>query len=225
MNYSTFSDWRLSLQSAGENVVHASLPFYVLAESQPKPGQPDWVEVACYQRKGNGEGMLAYLSLVDALLDGQSLNRSGRNFQAAPLETVDPRHFLNTHDNWLSIYTVYGFAASGDKLVTDGLGNLQALTQVTHFRIEPEDANHLHLNFGENAVNWLDKLHRTAGLPDYARMIEDMTESSVAEIERHAQDALRQVVAPIVGSSDITHCALYDIIEGGWRFAALENLA
>lgn len=220
----TYAAWRSTVGSEPNQIFHASLPFYALLETNPKPRQPDWVEIACYKRKNNGEGMLAYLSLVDAELERQSLNRGGRRYRIAPLEVIDPRPYLRQHDNWFTVYMVYGFAARGEQLMTDSKGGLQALSHVTHFRITPDIAQHFHLSFGERVIDWLETLHRVAEIPDYARMIEDLALSSPFEIERFAQDALRQVVAPVVGKNNISHCALYDTVEGRWCFAALKGL-
>lgn len=224
MNHPTYADWRAAIQSTEDQVFHASLPFYALLEANPQPGQPGWVEVACFKRKGNGEGMLAYLSLVDAALDQLAFNFGGRQYRIAPFEAIDPRPFLRQHDDWFTVYAVYGFAARGDQLMTDAKGKLQALSHVKHFHITPDIADHFHLSFGEQAIDWLAALHRAAGIPDYARMIEDMAKSSATEIERHAQDAVRQAISPVVGKYNISHCALYDTVEGCWRFAALKGL-
>lgn len=224
MNHPTFTAWRNAVQSSEDTVMHASLPFFALAENRPTPSQPNWVEIACFKRNNNGEGILAYLSLVDAELDRQNFNRDGRGYRIMPFEAIDPRHFIQTHERWLSVYAVYGFAARGAHLLTDDSGRLQALSHIKHFHIAPESEAHFHLNFGEQAIDWLGALHRAAGIPDYANMIEGLAGSSAAEIEQHAQDALRHATTAIGGEGQVTHCALYDTVEGQWRFAAIEDL-
>ena len=167
---------------------------------------------------------MAYLSLVDAELDRQNFNRDGHDYQIVPLEAIDPRHFIRTHERWLSVYAVYGFAARGEYLLTDATGQLQALSHIKHFHIAPESEAHFHLSFVEQAIDWLEALHRAAGIPDYANMIEELAGLNAAEIELHAQDALRQVKTIIGGGSQVTHCAVYDTVEGKWRFAAIKDL-
>ena len=220
----TFSAWRDAVQSSDDTVIHASLPFFALADKRPTPNQPDWVEIACFKRYNNGEGILAYLSLIDAELVRQNFNRDGRGYRIVPFEAIDPRHFIRTHERWLTIYVVYGFAARGERLLTDASGHLQTLSHIKHFHIEPEAEAHFHLNFGEQAIDWLEALHRAAGIPDYANMIEDLAGSSPAEIERHAQDALLRAATVIGGDGYITHCALYDTVDGQWRFAEIADL-
>jgi len=224
MSHSTLAAWRDAALSAGNTVFHSSLPFFALMENSPKPGQPDWGEMACFKRINNGEGILTYLSLVDAALDQHILNSGGRNYRIVPFETIDPRHIISSHDNWLTVYSVYGFAARSDQLLTDAKGKLQALSHATHFHIAPELAEHFHLSFGQQAIDWLDTLHRTADIPDYARMTEDLAGSTTAEIERHAQDALRKADTTQGGSEHVTQCALFDTVEGRWRFAAINDL-
>ena len=224
LNHPTFSAWRDAVQSAEGTAIHASLPFFALADSRPTPDQPNWVEIACFKRINNGEGILTYLSLVDAELDRQNFNRDGCGYRIVPFEAIDPRHFIRTHERWLSVYAVYGFAARGERLLTDDTGQLQALSHIKHFHIAPESEAHFHLRFGTRAIDWLKALHCAAGIPDYANMIEELAGLNAAEIELHAQDALRQVKTMMGGGSQVTHCALYDTVEGQWRFAAIKDL-
>lgn len=223
-NRPTFAAWRNAVQSAEETVIHASLPFFALVENRPSYDQPNWVEIACFKRNNNGEGILAYLSLVDAELDRQNFNRDGRKYRIVPFEAIDPRHFIRAHERWLSVYAVYGFAARGEYLLTDATGRLQALSHIKHFHIAPEIEAHFHLSFGEPTIVRLEALHRAAGIPDYASMIEDLAGMNTSEIEMHAQDALRQVKTMMGGSSQVTHCALYDTVEGQWRFVEIADL-
>ena len=224
LNHPTFAAWRDAVQSAEDTVIHASLPFFALADNRPTPDQPNWVEIACFKRKNNGEGILAYLSLVDAELDRQNFNRDGCGYRIVPFEAIDPRHFIRTHERWLSVYAVYGFAARGAHLLTNATGQLQALSHIKHFHIAPESEAHFHLSFGAQAIDWLGTLHRAAGIPDYANMIEELAGLSAAEIKLHAQDALRQVKTMMGGGSQVTHCAVYDTVEEQWRFAAIKDL-
>ena len=220
----TFSAWRDAVQSSDDTVIHASLPFFALADKRPTPNQPDWVEIACFKRNNNGEGILAYLSLIDAELDRQNFNRDGRGYRIVPFEAIDPRHFIRTHERWLTIYVVYGFAARGERLLTDASGQLQTLSHIKHFHIEPEAEAHFHLNFGEQAIVWLETLHRAAGIPDYPSMIGDLAGLNATEIERHAQDASRHAATVMGSGEQVTHCALYDALEGQWSCAAIKDL-
>lgn len=225
MIHATYAEWFSATRSESNHIFHVSLPCYALVEAKPRPGKPNWAEVASYQPKKGGEGMLAYLSLVDAALDQHTFNLDGPQYRIMPFEVIDPRAFLQQHDNWFTVYVVYGFAARGNRLVTTETGALQVLTQVKHFHITPDIVSHFQLDFGEQAVAWLNKVHRAAGLPDYPRMVEELGECSVAEIEQHAKDAMRKIGPSIVDKQNISHCALYDTVEGRWRFAAFEDLS
>ena len=170
MNHPTFTSWRDAVQSSEDTVIHSSLPFFALTDNRPTPDQPNWVEIACFKRINNGEGILAYLSLVDAELDRQIFNRDGCDYRIVPFEAIDPRHFIHTHERWLSVYAVYGFAARGEHLLTNVTGQLQALSHIKHFHIAPESEALFHLSFGALPIDWLEALHCAAGIPDYTNM-------------------------------------------------------
>ncbi|KAF1029072.1 MAG: hypothetical protein GAK40_00673 [Burkholderia plantarii] len=47
---------------------------------------------------------MAYLSIIDAMIERYSRNRDGRQYQIFPFESIDPRPFIKGHDSWLTVY-------------------------------------------------------------------------------------------------------------------------
>jgi hypothetical protein len=95
--------------------------LYVLLEKRPRPDAPDWVEVGSW-KQGDADGMMMYLSLIDAMIDLYSRNRESRRYQIFPFEAIDPRPFIKGHEGWLTVYLAYGFAARSDGLLLSEKG-------------------------------------------------------------------------------------------------------
>ena len=72
-------------------------------------------------------------------------------------------------------------------------------------------------------LEWLSLLHIKAKIPDYARITEELAESSSAEINRVTRTAMQGIEKPISGD-EAEQCALYDPIEQQWRFVAFDGL-
>lgn len=206
---------------------HSSLSLYALVEKRPKPGQPDWGEVGCI-KKDSADGMLVYLSPLDALLDAKSRNRSGGQFRVYPFEAIDPRPYIMEHEGWFTVYVGYGFAARGKHLVVGARGDVQALIMGVHFRIMPTEFEHFHINFSDAMIDKINAFHRAANMHDYGRVVEELAECTSAELERQAQEATQKIKQAIIGNetdANVTHCALYDPVEQKWRFAAFADVA
>lgn len=214
---------RSATHSAPDHVFHASLQLYIMVEIKPEPSghAGKHLEIACW-KQGNVDGMVAYLSPLDTTLDLHARNRDGRRFRGVPLESIDPRPHIQQHNDWLTIYLAYGFAAHDGRLVPDQHGDLRALVGTTHFHVTPDLSCHFHFNFGEKAQEWLAHLHVKAGLRDYSPMLDELAESSVDELDRIAGEA--RSLLTMEAAEDITQCALYDPIDEHWRFVDLSVL-
>ena len=167
---------------------------------------------------------MVYLSLIDAMIDLYSRNREGRRYQIFPFESIDPRPFIKGHEGWLTVYLAYGFAAQHDGLILSERGEPMSLLQGTHFQISPDSTEHFHLQFGDKLLAWLDRLHATAGIPDYSQVAQEHADSSSAELNAMAQEALHRIEAHGGGQTESSHCALYDPIEQRWRLVAFADL-
>lgn len=167
---------------------------------------------------------MVYLSPIDAMIDLYSRNCEGRRYQIFPFEAIDPRPFIKEHESWLTVYLAYGFAARSDGLLPSERAEPMPLMQGMYFQISPDSAEHFHLQFDDELLTWLDRLHRTAGIPDYGRVAQEHAEASSVELNAMAQDALRQVKAHSGEQTESSHCALYDPIEQCWRLVAFADL-
>lgn len=219
----TLAEVKRELATDHQLIIHSSLSLYILADRRPKPDNPDWIEVGCVN-KGGAEGMMVHLSPLDALLEAKSRNSKGAKFHVQPFEAIDPRPYIIDHSGWLTLYLVYGFAGRGKRLVINQLGHLQAMIMGMHFQIGPDDLDHFHLSFSDKLIDYVNTLHGIAGIPDYARIIQDQADSTGQELEVQAQDALLRIEQPAIGEDDITHCAIYDPIDRQWRFASFDDL-
>lgn len=225
----TLAEFAADLARNRQCAFHSSLSLYALAQKRPKPGNPDWVEVGCLKNgKDRPEGMLVYLSPLDALLDAQTRNRAGAQYRVYPFEAIDPRPYITEHDSWFTVYVGYGFAARGNHLVVSRRGDVQALIMGVHFRIMPDEFEHFHINFSDAMIDKINAFHRAANMHDYGRVIEELAECSSSELERQAQEATQRIKQAIPGDetdANITHCAVYDPVEQKWRFAAFADVA
>ena len=98
----SLADIRAQLHDSPDHVFCCKLPLDVLLEKRPRPDAPDWVEVGCW-KQGDAEGMMVYLSLIDAMIDLYSRNRESRRYQIFPFEAIDPRPFIKGHEGWLTV--------------------------------------------------------------------------------------------------------------------------
>jgi hypothetical protein len=219
MSECTLSEVRKAAYENPGLVFCSSLPLYVLAEKQPRPGEPDYVEVACTVVNGV-TGMMLYLSPVDAMIGCQLRNRTGRKYEIFPFEAIDPRAFIRKHDGWFSMYVAFGFAAYDNKLMLDRTDHMRTLLYVIYGKFAPEQIeDHFHLGFGESMMNWLDKIHRVAGLSDYDQLISEQARCSVAELSVIASSALQAAdYLDEKACHGLMQCALYDPVEAEWRF-------
>lgn len=206
-----------------ERIFHASLPLHILLERRPRPDNPNWVDIGCW-RHGNIDGMMVYLSPIDAMIDMYDRNKNGGKFEISPFVSIDPREFIQEHDGWFTVCLVYGFAARANRLVQSEQGHLMPLVSITHFRISDQMSEHFHLEFGNKTHAWLERLHCSAGIPDYVRVHQDLNMASFFELTKLTSAALERVDSPDRGRENITHAGLYDAVEQTWRFVALSDL-
>lgn len=205
-----------------EHVFHASLPLYILLERCPRLDNPNWVDIGCW-RHGEIEGMMVYLSPIDAMIDLYDRNANGSKYEIYPFVSIDPRDFIQEHGGWFTVCLVYGFAARDKQLVLSERENLMAMVNITHFRISDEMFQHFHLEFGDATHAWLDRLHRGAGVPDYNRQIAELGKTSFFELNQLAGEALERVGSRGSGADSISSVGIYDSVEQRWRFAALAD--
>lgn len=209
-------------EPVNEHVFHASLPLYILLESRPRPDNPNWVDIGCW-RHGEIEGMMVYLSPLDAMIDLYDRNANGSNYEIYPFVSIDPRDFIQEHGGWFTVCLVYGFAGRDKRLVLTERGNPMPMVNITHFRISDEMSQHFHLEFGDSTHAWLDRLHRGAGVPDYSRQIAELEKTSFFELNQIAGEALERIESRESGTDNISSVGIYDSVELRWRFAALAD--
>lgn len=220
---SSLAERRAAARIASDRVIAASLPLYVLAEQHPTRDQPGCIEIGCW-KEGEAEGVMAYVSPLDAMIDLYSRNRDGGQYQIFPFEAVDPRALIKSHDGWLTVYLVYGFSARGNRFLLNGRGEPIPLTLGTHFQIDIDAADQVHLQFSDKLLTWLDRLHQKARIPDHGRVAQEQSEGSATELDRLAQDALLRIAGIDAAAPAITHCGIFDPIERCWRFVSFAEL-
>lgn len=199
------------------------MPLYVLAEPRPTRDQPGWIDIGCW-KEGDTKGVMAYLSPLDAMIDLYSRNRDGSQYQIFPFEAIDPRAFIKGHDGWLTVYLVYGFAARNNRMVLTDRGEPMPLTLGIHFQIDINATDHVHLQFSDKLLDWLDRLHLKARIPDHGRVAQEQAEASTIELDRLAQDASQHIAGIGYTTADITHCSIFDPIEQRWQFVSFTEL-
>ncbi len=220
----TLAEVKAGLAARPEHVFHSSLSLYIIAENCPRPDCPEWVEVGCLNKNG-AEGMVVYLSPLDALLDAKGRNRDGGNYCVHPFEAIDPRPYVANHNGWFTLYLVYGFAARGKHLLVSERGDAQALTLDMHYQIPPDMSDHFHLLFTDKVLWQINAVHRLAGLHDYGRVVDELAECSSQDLGQQTQEAANRIGQPVTGDDErVSHCALYDPVEQRWQFAAFADL-
>jgi hypothetical protein len=190
------------------------LPLYTLIERQPRPGEPGYIEVYCLQ-VDDIQGMMAFLSPLDAMMRLQEENQRGRHYELCPFELIDPRPFMEAHYGELHLFVVYGYAGHDDKLLLNKRGNLLPLSKYMGFQVQDYADQHFHLHFEPAFHDWFNQQLRQAGMHDYGSINEELTETPLTEIEYMALDALQ---ASERTEGEITQCAFYDSVEQCWRF-------
>ena len=199
----------------------SSLALYVLVEKTPRPDNPHCVRYGCTELKG-AEGILLFVSPLDAVIMCRSFNSEGGKFEVCPFETIDPRRFILNRDCWLSLHLCYGFGAQGGKLILDEYGSPSGLVYRLHLQFKPEDIEeHIHLGFDKNITGWLERVQRAIGLPDYPSLVHELSRSSMPELELTASTALQAVSYIHLECYEPTQpaqCAVFDPVEAQWCF-------
>ena len=200
-----------------EHVFHTSLRLFALVEVQP-PGARNPIEVACMKMHDRDEGMMAYISVLDAALDCHIWNRGGRRYTILPFTEIDPRSFINAHDGWFTIHLIYGIAAHQNRLMLNPEGDVQALPVANHFQVADDFGAALTIQFHESVHTNIETLYSRAGL-NASSWLDEMSQWTPAEAMRYALEAREKIKRPLTGAAGITQCAFYDPIEQHWRFA------
>lgn len=206
-----------------DHVFHSSLRLYVLAEHRPKPRQPDWIEVSCIHR-GETDYMLAYASPVDARIEQDELNRSGKNYRIFPFDTINPLPFIESHGGRFNVCVIYGFAAHAGHLMADPTSGrvLIALGAWKSFPVPTEIREHLTLDFGD-MHGVLGRVYAVAGLASHADTLEELGTYEPVEIDRIAKSA-RLKIKSRIRREIASEYAVYDVLEQRWRFANLNRV-
>jgi len=215
----TLSEQRKEIYKNHNLAICSSLALYVLAELSPRPDNPTNLVLGCTE-VNDVEGIGLFVSPVDAVIRRRAFNCKGGNFEVFPFESIDPRRFIRDSDGWLTLYIAYGFAAHGNKLVLEENGYPSVLVYVTHSKFSLEDiGDHIHLEFGKSVTNWLDRVHRAVGLPDYPSLVYEQARSPMTELELLASTALRVAEYTEPDERKPMQCAVFDPVEAQWRFA------
>jgi hypothetical protein len=220
----TLSEQRKEIYKNPELVFCSPLALYALAERNPRPDCPEYVEVACERVQGV-EGVILHLSPIDAAIYCREINSNGRKYEIYPYEAIDPRTFIQRHEQCLSLYIVYGYEAHDNKLKPNKNGFPNGLIYPLHYQFAPQEAqDHFHLQFSEKMTGWLDRLHKAAGLPDYQSLVYEQAKSSMAELVMDATAALQAAEYLNEPGQEATQCALFDPVEAQWRFVGLNSI-
>lgn len=201
------------------HIFHTSLRLFTLVEAQP-PGVRNSIEIACMKINDGDEGMMGYVSVLDAALDCHVRNRDGRRYTILPFTEIDPRSFIKAHDGWFTIHLIYGFAAHKNRLMLSPEGNVQVLPLANHFQIPSDFGEAFTIQFHESVHANLEKLYSRAGL-NASSWLDEMAQWTPAEAARYAVEAREKIKRPLTGSTGISQCAFYDPIEQRWCFADL----
>lgn len=164
------------------------------------------------------EGMMAYVSVLDAALDCHIRNRGGHRYTILPFTEIDPRSFIKAHDGWFTIYLIYGIAAHQDRLMLSPEGDVQALPLANHFQIPDDFGAAFTVQFHASVHTNIDTLYSRAGF-NADSWLDEMAQWTPAEAMCYALEARKKIQRPLTGSNGITQCAFYDPVEQRWRFA------
>lgn len=220
----TIYDWKImNLQQPlnrpphPQHIFHTSLRLFTLVEEQ-LPDARNSIEVACMKMQGNDEGMIAYVSVMDAALDCHVRNRGGGRYTILPFTDIDPRSFIKAHDGWFTIHLIYGIAAHQNRLMLSPEGDVQVLPLANHFQISYDFGEAFTTQFHASVHANVEALYSRAGL-NASSWLDEMTQWTPAEAARYALEARENIKRPLTGATGITQCAFYDPIEQCWRFA------
>jgi len=220
----TLSEQRQEAYKDPNLVFCCPLPLYALVEENPRPDEPNYVEVGCMRINGV-IGVILCLSPIDAMIERRSYNRDGRRYEVFPYEAVDPRTFIRRHNGWLSLYIVYGYAAHNNKILLSKNGRPAAMLYTLHRAYSPEEIKeHFHLAISDEVTGWLDELHKKARLPDYQSLVSEQARTSMDELDFMASTALQVGDFMEARGHEVTQCALYDPVESEWRFVSQDDL-
>jgi hypothetical protein len=220
----TLCEQRQEIYKNPDLPICSSLALYVLAELRPRPDNPNHFVLGCTE-VNDVEGIGLFVSPVDAVIRCRVFNSEGGKFEVFPFESIDPRRFIRDHDGWLTLYIAYGFAAHGNKLVLRENGYPSGLIYTTHSKFSLEDIKeHIHFEFGKSVTNWLDRVHRAVGVPEYPSLVYEQAQSPMAELELLASTALRVAEYTEPDEHKPMQCALFDPVEAQWRFADYDTI-
>ena len=220
----TLSELRKGIYENPDLPMCSSLPLYVIVESNPRPENPNAARFGHLESNGT-EGIMLFVSPLDAVIKCREFNKEGGHFGVSPFESYDPRRTIRSQNGWLSMYIFYGFAAHGNKLILNEDGYLSGLSYPLHHQFKVEDVEeHIHLEFHQHISDWLDRVHRAVGLPDYPSLVYEQAKSSMAELEMIASTALQIAEYTEPDERKPVQCAIYDPVESQWCFADYDTI-
>jgi hypothetical protein len=215
----TLAEMRCHLIEDVPYVLRGSIPLYILAEKKPRPDGSTGLLVAS-NMVGEVWGTLIYLSPLDAAIDGERMNRQGRDFQVRPLESFDPRNNIVADGGFMTLDFVSDFLASGNELIPDENNALRPNAYRVHMLVREEDLQEppIQFDFDDDMVDLFNDLHRKAGIRDYYQISLDMARETPMALVGMAREALKKARRAKSATLPTQH-GVFDPVDMRWRFA------
>lgn len=201
---------------------HSNLISYVLVKRDLH--NENNASLLCVDQTGEDgskeEGIVAFLSPIDAYIESVSLNQYSNEWEVQPFHQVDPREFILTHNYKLIVYLIYGMAGYNGKLVSrNGESKKYPKPLFSHyqFNVPKEAVEQECFTVMYKDLDLINDIYDKSGIYNYYGILLDVAEWSESMKLESAQEALR-LSKMISEESGFNQTALYDPINKKWAF-------
>jgi hypothetical protein len=136
--------------------------LYVAINHEPRPDDPDWVNVLC-EGSADEKAIRAYLSPFDALLDAAYSSKPGKPYHVVPAYQFVPTAFVDDHNGRLALDIHLGWPACDGALISRRNGSPAAWCAYQERHVDPEEGNNIAFSVDRETLEAIDRLSEHAG--------------------------------------------------------------
>ncbi|MGW9757075.1 MULTISPECIES: hypothetical protein [Burkholderia] len=198
--------------------------LYLVANYEPRPDNPNWVNVLC-ERHDGGDAICAYLSPVDAMLDAIFASKQGKRYYAIPASGFVPTTFIDDNNGRLALDVHLGWPARNGQLIARRNGKPVSCASHHEMQVPPEHAHHIAFRLEQGTLAVLDELYMSAGLFAYRETFNTMMGWPETRRNRAVTAAVQKMGGLAPAGSEYNQMALYDAEFEQWHFVSPAPLA
>ena len=206
------------------HILHSDYVFHVLVSYEPRKGEPNHVGVMC-EPLPEGDSIVAFLSPINAMIDAAYAAKPPTKFyQHIPIQTFDPREFINDYDGTLRFAFHCGYAAYEEKIAIRKNGGLGGMVLLQTEVIQKNDINSIDFKVDGEILEAIKRTYGYAGLFAYQETFTHVGRWTEQRCQQEVYAAIQTVGTTVDPSVEFNQIAIYDPEFRQWHFVPLEIL-